>query len=205
MSPSQHPRPLYLNGPTEGVFALFHDAADRRSETAVLLCPPFGWDPICPHCELLRFGEHLAAGGYPTLQIDLPGSGNSAGNPGDPERLQAWTQAVIGGGAVAASGERRTAHRGCRRRAWRPGLPSEPHLEQAHIDDLVLWAVPARGRTLVRELRMASRASGFERLGSRRSGATAPARGSSAGGGLSAQRGNGYGARGPRLVPAAAG
>jgi pimeloyl-ACP methyl ester carboxylesterase len=156
MSPIQPARPLYLNGGTEGVFALFHDASDRRRETAVLLCPPFGWDPLCPYCQLLSFGEHLAACGYPTLQIDLPGSGNSAGNPGDPERLRAWTQAVSAAALWlrAASGAPRIVAVG----VGLGGLVSyRAALGQAPIDDLVLWAVPARGRALVRELRVSSR------------------------------------------------
>jgi pimeloyl-ACP methyl ester carboxylesterase len=98
----------------------------------------------------------LAAGGYPTLQVDLPGSGDSAGNPDDPGRLQAWTQAVLAAALWlrASSGARRIVAVGvglgglvCYRAAF----------EQAPIDDLVLWAVPARGRALVRELRVYSR------------------------------------------------
>jgi alpha-beta hydrolase superfamily lysophospholipase len=158
MSPPQPASPLYLNGTTEGVFALFHDASDRRGEVAVLLCPPFGWDPMCPYCHLLRFGEHLAARGYPTLQIDLPGSGDSAGSPGDPARLQAWTQAVLTAALWlrAASGASRIVAVG----VGLGGLVSHrAAFEQAPIDDLVLWAVPARGRALVRELRVGSRLS----------------------------------------------
>jgi alpha-beta hydrolase superfamily lysophospholipase len=111
---------------------------------------------MCPHCQLLRLGEHLAASGYPTLQIDLPGSGNSAGNPGDPARLQAWTQAVLAAALWlrAASGAPRIVAVG----VGLGGLISyRAAFEQAPIDDLVLWAVPARGRALVRELRAVSR------------------------------------------------
>jgi alpha-beta hydrolase superfamily lysophospholipase len=156
MSPSQPARPLYLNGTTEGVFALFHDASDRRGKTAVLLCPPFGRDPMCPYRKRRHWAEHLAAGGYPTLEIDLPGSGDSAGNPNDPARLQAWTQAVVAAALWlrAASGAPRIVAVGI----GLGGLVSyRAAFEQAPIDDLVLWAVPARGRALVRELRVYSR------------------------------------------------
>jgi alpha-beta hydrolase superfamily lysophospholipase len=111
---------------------------------------------MCPHCQLLRFGEHLAAGGYPTLQIDLPGSGNSAGNPDDPARLQAWTQAASAAALWlrAASGAPHIVAVG----VGLGGLVSyRAAFEEAPIDDLVLWAVPARGRALVRELRVYSR------------------------------------------------
>ena len=155
-SPPQPARPLYLNGASEGIFALFHDASDRRGETAVLLCPPFGLDPMCPYSKRRDWAEHLAAGGYPTLQIDLPGSGNSAGNPDDPARLEVWTQAVLVAALWlrAASGAPRIAAVGI----GLGGLVSyRAAFEQAPIDDLVLWAVPASGRALVRELRVYSR------------------------------------------------
>jgi alpha-beta hydrolase superfamily lysophospholipase len=156
MNPSKPARPLYLNGETEGVFALFHDASDRRGDTAVLLCPPFGLDPICLYRKQRDWAEHLAAGGYPTLQIDLPGSGDSAGKPDDPARLQAWTQAASAAALWlrAASGAPRIVAVG----VGLGGLVSyRAAFEQAPIDDLVLWAVPARGRALVRELRVYSR------------------------------------------------
>ncbi|HXN37298.1 MAG TPA: hypothetical protein VN892_04615, partial [Solirubrobacteraceae bacterium] len=155
MSPPQPARPLYLTETTEGVFALFHDACDRRGETAVLLCPPFGWDPMCPYCQLLRLGEHLAARGFPALQIDLPGSGDSACNPDDPGRLEAWTQAV-----TAAATWLRAASDAARIAAVGVGLGGllayRAVSERAPIDDLVLWGVPARGAALVRELRVGS-------------------------------------------------
>jgi alpha-beta hydrolase superfamily lysophospholipase len=156
MSPSPPARPLYLNGETEGVFALFNDASHRRGETAVLVCPPFGWDPMCPYRKRRDWAERRASGGYPTLQIELPGSGNSAGNPDDPGQLQTWTQAVSAAARWlrAASGAPRIVALG----VGLGGLVSyRAAFEQAPIDDLVLWAVPARGRALVRELRVYSR------------------------------------------------
>jgi alpha-beta hydrolase superfamily lysophospholipase len=158
MSHSRTPRPLYLNTASEGVFALFHDASDRTRETAVLLCPPFGFDPMCPHCKLVRWGARLAADGYPTLHIDLPGSGNSAGDPGDPARLQAWTEAVSGAARWlrATSGASRIVAVG----VGLGGLVAyQAAFDPAPLDDLVLWAVPARGQALVRELRLQSRLS----------------------------------------------
>ena len=156
MSRSKPARPLYLDGDDGGTFALFCDAEDRRRETAVLLCPPFGWYSMCPYCVRREWVEHLAAGGYPTLQIDLPGSGNSAGNPDDPARLQMWTQAVSAAARwlEARSGASRIVAIGIELGGL---IAHRAVVEQAPIDDLVLWAVPARGRALVRELRVYSR------------------------------------------------
>jgi len=86
----------------------------------------------------------------------MPGSGDSAGNPRDPDLLQAWTQAVVAAAAWlrAASGAPRIVAAG----VGLGGLVSYRAVcERAPIDDLVLWAVPAGGRALVRELRALSR------------------------------------------------
>jgi alpha-beta hydrolase superfamily lysophospholipase len=153
--------PLYLDGDVEGVFALFNAARagrTRKSETAVLICPPFGWDLLCSYRARRDWAEHLAARGHPTMRIDLPGTGDSAGLPSDPARLDAWTQAVC---AAALSLRRRGGAR--RLVAVGVGLGGmvayRAACAHAAIDDLVLWGVPARGHTLVRELRALSRLS----------------------------------------------
>ena len=135
------------------MFGFFHPAADGgECETAVLLCPPFGWDDVCSYRSRLRWAEDLAARGHPTLRIDLPGAGDSAGSPYDPDRLTAWRDAVAGSaawlrensdcGRLAVVGMGVGGFAACLALAY-----------GALIDDLVLWAVPARGRTLLRELK----------------------------------------------------
>jgi alpha-beta hydrolase superfamily lysophospholipase len=133
-------------------FAVLHSGAAPAKQTAVLLCPPFGWEDMCSYRSRREWAEHLARAGHVTLRIDLPGSGDSAGSPTDPGQLDAWTQAVN----TAASWLRRAE--GIRRVTviglGLGGMVScRAALEGAPIDELILWSVPARGRRLVRELR----------------------------------------------------
>jgi alpha-beta hydrolase superfamily lysophospholipase len=120
--------------------------------TAVLICPPFGWEEMCSYRPRRRWAAALAEAGFPAARISLPSAGDGAGEPEDPDRVEVWTSAVS---ACAAwlrerTGAERVAIVGiglggliaCR--AASAGAP---------IDDLILWAVPARGRMLVRELR----------------------------------------------------
>jgi alpha-beta hydrolase superfamily lysophospholipase len=121
-------------------------------QTAVLLCPPFGWEDICSYRSRRTWAQQLAAAGHPTLRVELPGAGDSGGAPGDSRLLDAWTDAV--GSAAqwlgASTGARRVAAIGiglgglliCRAAA-----------DGAPIAEAVLWAVPAKGRAFVRELR----------------------------------------------------
>jgi pimeloyl-ACP methyl ester carboxylesterase len=155
--PSAHPVYLDADSVKDPIFGFLHMPADgEQGEIAVLLCPPFGWEDICSYRSRRDWAEHLAAAGHPTLRIDLPGAGDSGGSPEDPRRLAAWTETVgsSAGWLRATSGCHRVVAIGiglgglviCR--AIAAGAP---------IDEIVLWAVPSRGRNLLRELRTFAR------------------------------------------------
>lgn len=133
-------------------FAVLHAPEAAPRPTAILMCPPFGWEDMCSYRVRRLWAERLACDGYTTLRIDLPGSGDSAGAPGDPGQLDAWTEAVAGAARWLrdARGARQVAAIGI----GLGGLvATRAALRGAPIDALALWAVPARGRTLLRELR----------------------------------------------------
>src|SRR5437868_1729268 len=133
---------VMLHEPTGGV----------ARDTAVLLCPSFGWHQDCSYRGLRAWATELADAGYPAARLTLPSTGDSAGSPHDPGRLDAWTAAVSDGAGWLrqACGAERVVAIGiglggmAAYRAVAAGAP---------IDDLVLWAVPDRGRALLRELR----------------------------------------------------
>ncbi|HLB21877.1 MAG TPA: alpha/beta fold hydrolase [Solirubrobacteraceae bacterium] len=130
--------------------------ANGAPAVGVLLCPLFGNDDLCAYRARREWAKTLAAAGHPTLRIDLPGTGNSAGGPYDPGRLRAWTDAV----AVAAAWLR--TRPGCARvTAIGIGIGGllvyKAAAADAQIDDLVLWSTPARGKTFVRQLRVLSK------------------------------------------------
>jgi pimeloyl-ACP methyl ester carboxylesterase len=175
-------RAFYLTSGVEATYALFDPLPDSTDETRVpgaprptasetttigaiptprtptvgmLLCPLFGNDDLCAYRARRAWAKTLAAAGHPTLRIDLPGTGDSSGGPHDPGRVDAWTDAL-----TAASRWLRGAG-GCSHvTAIGVGLGGllsyRAAASGAPIDDLVLWSVPARGRALVRELRVLS-------------------------------------------------
>jgi alpha/beta superfamily hydrolase len=145
-------RPLYLATMPDPVFAFFHAAAPGPIVTAVILCPPWGWDDIASYRARRTWAGQLAAGGHPTLRFDFPGSGDSGGSAEDPGRVDA------GAGAVLAAAAWLRAETGCSRVAaiglGLGGLLAAKAIEEgAAIDDLVLWAVPDRGQSFVRQER----------------------------------------------------
>jgi len=145
--------PLYLNDGPDPVFGIFH-APEQGAErdTAVLICPPFGWDETCSYRSRRDWARRLAEEGFACLRIDLPGTGDSGGSPHDPRRLATWVDAID-----SAVAELRSMS-GCRRvAAIGIGLGGlllcDAISHGTAIEDVVLWAAPGRGRTLLRELR----------------------------------------------------
>jgi pimeloyl-ACP methyl ester carboxylesterase len=147
---------LYLQTDFEPVFAMVHlPAPARRLLTGVVICPTFGWDDLCTYRARRAWARRLCRAGHPVIRFDLPGTGDSPGDVHDPDRLDAWTA------AAAAAADWLRADAGCRRVAgigiglggmiaWRAAA------QGAAIDDLALWAVPLKGRRLLREARAAA-------------------------------------------------
>jgi pimeloyl-ACP methyl ester carboxylesterase len=158
MTATPAPRLLYLNDDGEQIFSIFHQAAaDGRRATAVLMCPPFGWEDVCSYRSRREWAARLAHSGFPTLRIELPGTGDSAGSPTDRQRLSAWTSCVV---AAARWLSDECEHESVAAIGIGLGgmLICAAVCEDAPVHEAVLWAVPARGEALVREQRA------FERL-----------------------------------------
>ena len=151
------PAPIsrYLITDDMAVFTSLHSAGSGPA-SAVLLCPPFGWEEVCAYRSLRDWAAELAAAGHPALRISYPSTGDSDGQVTDPDRLKAWTAAVSAGAY-----ELRTTTGTHRITAVGMGLGGVlaylATADGAPIDDLVLWGVPARGRALIRQLRALSR------------------------------------------------
>lgn len=128
--------------------------AGRRAP--VLLCPAFGWEEMCSYRGRRVWAQTLARAGHPTATFALPGTGDSGGAPRDPGQLEAWTAAVAqsAGWLAEVGGADRVAAIGIgfggllAYRALAAGAP---------IEDLILWGVPARGRSWLHEQRAYAR------------------------------------------------
>jgi hypothetical protein len=148
-------RSLYLRTGRDWTFVTLHPGFAPPG-TAVIICPPFGWEEVSSYRIRRAWARSLAQAGHSVLRVTLPSTGDSGGRVRDPNRLTAWTESIAQSAAwlrhetgavrVAAIGLQLGGLLACR--AAGLGAP---------IDDLVLWSVSSRGRTLVRQLRAFSR------------------------------------------------
>lgn len=149
-------RQFYLRTDPDPTFATVHvPPPGRRSSVGVLLCPPFGWSELCTHRSRRAWADQLAQAGHPALRIDLPATGDSAGSLSSARLLDAWISAVTT--ASAWLRDEFACSRVCGLGIGFGGMLAWlATADGAPLDDLILWGAPARGRQLVREMRVAA-------------------------------------------------
>ena len=153
MSDQPASRPLYLGAGPSASFAIFHPpATGARVRTPVLISPPWGWDEVASYRSRRRWAEQLAADGHPTLRLDLPGTGDSAGGAGDADLPARWVAALTSSTRWLAD---TTGTSGVAVIGLGLGglVAAQAIADGAPVQDLVLWATPALGRTFLREQR----------------------------------------------------
>ncbi|WP_027005733.1 alpha/beta fold hydrolase [Conexibacter woesei] len=153
MSAAPSDRPFYLGTGDTSTFTTYHaPESAEASGVGIVLCPPFGVEDQMSTRPRRTWARHLAAEGHAVLRIDFAGTGDSAGNPRDPDRLGAW----VGSVRDAVAWLRTTG--GCTRVVivgiGLGGLVAGEALRRGvTVDGVALWAVHAQGRRYLRELK----------------------------------------------------
>lgn len=151
-------RPIYLGLEPSGTLIFLHEPSGEgtQSGTAVLICPPFGWEEVCCSRSLRGAATILARAGHSTARLMLPGTADGAGGPRDGDLLRRWVSAV---GATAAWLRERTDASRCLALGIGLGgmLAYLAARDYEAIDDLALWGVPDRGRALLRDSKSLSK------------------------------------------------
>ncbi|MFP3564350.1 serine aminopeptidase domain-containing protein [Paraburkholderia sp. SIMBA_030] len=123
-----------------------------QGSAGVVLCNPFGYDALCTHRGWRKLAERIAAAGMPVLRFDYPGAGDSAGLEDDPQRLNAWLDAIVEATLRLRewTGVQSVSLVGLRLGASLAALAAQ---RMGDIDGLVLLAPAVSGRNYLRELR----------------------------------------------------
>jgi pimeloyl-ACP methyl ester carboxylesterase len=113
------------------------------------------YEALCSYRTYTQLAQALAAAGFDVLRFDYHGTGDSAGDDSDPERVESWlasTQAAMVE-AVKLSGAREVALFGMRLGAT---IAVQAALRRGGVSSLMLWAPCASGRAFAREMRAAA-------------------------------------------------
>jgi pimeloyl-ACP methyl ester carboxylesterase len=88
MRPAEH---LYFGAASQPMFGWYHtpEAAPRG---AVVLVTPLGLDGTRAHWTYRTLAERLARAGFAVLRFDWRGTGDSAGDDHEPDRVATWVE-----------------------------------------------------------------------------------------------------------------
>jgi dienelactone hydrolase len=150
-TPAADKVPLYFGPPGRPRFGFYHPPAGAGLRaTGVLLCNPIGDDLIRAHRTFRHLAERLCSAGFAVLRFDFDGTGDSAGDERDPDRVAAWRADVAAAAAElrVRSGFDRLALLGLRLGGTFAALGAA---DLGGVDALVLWSAYDKGRAFVAE------------------------------------------------------
>jgi pimeloyl-ACP methyl ester carboxylesterase len=93
----------YFGSTTRPRFGWLHRPADVGNGVGLVIVPPFGYEAVCAQRSLRHLAEQAARAGIAAVRFDLDGSGDSAGDDLDPDRLDHWLASIDDACALARS------------------------------------------------------------------------------------------------------
>lgn len=127
--------------------------AGPRATSRVLILPPTGYAYTCSHRALRGRAEQLAATGHTALRIDYDGTGDSAGDQWDSDRVDSWRHTIREAATdLRRLGVERLILVGARLGATLALLDAA----KLEADRVVAWLPISRGRRHAKELRLLS-------------------------------------------------
>ena len=88
-------RPLFITTSRRPLFGWHHAPPPHaRRSAGIVLCPALGYEYMSAYRTWRILAERLAALGFDTLRLDYDGTGNSAGDVTDPNRVDAWLRSI---------------------------------------------------------------------------------------------------------------
>ena len=150
--------PLWFGPDDRPLFGWLHTPVGGVVRGGVVLCQPLGIEAICTYFSYRLLAEELAGRGLAVLRFDYDGTGDSAGNETDPDRLDAWLDSVSAAtDFLLDSGVPRCGLLGIRMGGL---FAAAQACRRGGVDALVLWDTCLSGRSFLREQRFLRLLSG---------------------------------------------
>lgn len=141
----------------DGCAGWLHEAAGKAGAIGVVLCAPHMHEAMWTHRGMRHLADDLAAAGVPVLRFDYYGTGDSAGDGGEPDFVPRAVQSVVTAAIQlrALTGVENVVLCGLRLGAALAVLASEAMIAGVGKPPaaLVLMAPVVNGRAYLRELR----------------------------------------------------
>jgi dienelactone hydrolase len=144
--------PVYFGAAHSALLGFYHPpSVSEARPIGVVLCNPIGDDLIRAHRAFRHLAEVLASAGFPVLRFDFGGTGDSAGDERDPDRVSTWRGDVLraAGELRARSGVQPVAFLGLKLGGTLAALAAE---DFGGVDALVLWGAHETGSAFVSEV-----------------------------------------------------
>jgi alpha-beta hydrolase superfamily lysophospholipase len=150
--------PLWFGPDDRPLFGWLHTPVGGVVRGGVVLCQPLGIEAICTYFSYRLLAEELAGRGLAVLRFDYDGTGDSAGNETDPDRLDAWLDSVSAAtDFLLDAGVPRCGLLGIRMGGL---FAAAEACRRGGVDALVLWDTCLSGRSFLREQRFLRLLSG---------------------------------------------
>jgi pimeloyl-ACP methyl ester carboxylesterase len=142
------------------VFAWLHRAAfECETGVGLVIVPPFGYEAVCAHRALRHLAITAAEAGVVTVRVDLDGTGDSAGDDLDPDRVARWIASIgLAADLARARGATRIVIAGVRLGALLGAVAAGA---RADVAGLVAIAPVVTGKRWLREMKALQQALGL--------------------------------------------
>jgi len=142
-------QPGYFGDAARPRFGWLHRPASGNVDVGLVIVPPFGFEAVCASRSLRHLAQSAAAAGLVAVRFDLDGTGDSAGDDLDPDRLEQWLRSVDDACSLArGAGTSRIVLAGVRLGAMLATLAAARRDDVAGL--IAIAAVP-NGKALLRE------------------------------------------------------
>jgi pimeloyl-ACP methyl ester carboxylesterase len=151
-SPVDRACATHFVGSAGSLFGWYHPPSGPAVRaTGIVLCPPFGVEYVLSHRTYRHLAERLGEAGFPTLRFDYHGTGDSAGDQRDPDRIRTWRLDILRATRElrSRSGLTEVGFVGLRLGATLALLEAA---EQGDVASVVLWDPCLTGWAYVREM-----------------------------------------------------
>jgi pimeloyl-ACP methyl ester carboxylesterase len=150
--------PLWFGDSDRPLFGWFECRSDTTAAAGVVICPPLTVEYASSQPTLRLLSTRLADQGFAVLRFDYAGTGDSAGDETEPDRVGTWLTSIRSAvECLGNAGCARVAVVGLRLGAT---LACAALSEGGGVDAAVLWDPYLTGRAFVRQQRLLAEVGG---------------------------------------------